>query len=184
HDGSLLLCAPRHWGGHSSGCAVVVAAGYSWRRPWVAGGNLGSGRPLQDCVCDLRGICQREDVSWAELEPRGQFAWATRAARFRVSGRTGFVVGWCKRRIDLECGADALRNTNAPGRSDFGGDWSAYHHRRNRWLRFCRLALYADAAAAITWLRIFDRLGARGAAINHSRTAWCADGASAVEAAA
>jgi uncharacterized protein len=34
---------------------------------------------------------------------------------------------------------------------------------------------------AISWLRIFDRPGARGATINHSRTAWRPDGASAAE---
>ena len=83
----------------------------SWRHPWVAGFGLGSGRPLQDFVCDFRGLCQREDVSWAELEPWRQLARATRATRFRVSDRTGFVSGWRKRWIDLQCGAYALRNT-------------------------------------------------------------------------
>jgi len=39
-----------------------VTARCSWRHPWVAGFGLGSGRPLQDLVCDFRGVCQRQDV--------------------------------------------------------------------------------------------------------------------------
>src|SRR5689334_7273374 len=46
------------------------------------------------------------------------------------------------------------------------------------------MAFYAGAATAISWLRIFDRPGGRGALVELGRALRRADGASAVEAAA
>ena len=150
----------------------------------VAGCGLGSGRPLQNCLCDLRNVCQREDAVWAELKPWRQLARASRTARLWVSDRTGISARRRKRWINLECSADALRKTDTAGRGHFGGHWRADHHRRHGWLHLGGMAFYAGAAAAIAWLRIFDRFGARGPTVEHDCTVWRTDGAPAVEAAA